>query len=204
MSPLCKDMYLDANGASLAVHRACTKRMRSISRVGLCGHPLFEPFERSELQATRWSSQQALQRIGSREKDPLEALQIFWREFLREEQLDGGIPEVFKQGDDHSGRLIGIGGREDAFPSPLLNNLLQPGRESFDAGLVEFVANNGILVAIPDGQVREDQALVREFPLVERGKEALELLQSTRLRIMDDGEHDLFDLVPHVFDQREE
>src|SRR5215467_8280759 len=158
---------------------------RDLLRVGLCSHPLFEPFERSELQATRWRSQQALQSVGSCEKNPLEAQQVLWREFLREEQFNGGIPNVFKQGDDYSSRLIGIGGREDAFPGPLLDNLLQPGREPFDASLVEFVADDGILVAIPDGQVREDQALVREFPLVERGKEALELLQSARHWIMD-------------------
>jgi hypothetical protein len=27
---------------------------RDLLRVGLCSHALFEPFERSELQATRW------------------------------------------------------------------------------------------------------------------------------------------------------
>ncbi len=56
--------------------------------------PLRESFARSALQATRWRSQHA---------------------FHREEQLDGGIPNIFKQGDDHSGRLI---------------RLLYPGRSS--------------------------------------------------------------------------
>ena len=43
-----------------------------------------------------------------------------------------------------------------------------------------------------------------EFVVVERGKEALEFVEGTKRRIMDDGEYELFDLVPHAFDQRGE
>jgi hypothetical protein len=50
--------------------------------------------------STCWGSQHALQRISSRSDDPLEAGQDVWRASFREEQLDGDIPEVFKQGDD--------------------------------------------------------------------------------------------------------
>jgi hypothetical protein len=63
---------------------------------------------------------------------------------------------------------------------------------------VEFVANDGILIGIPDAQVREHQALVREFLVVECGKEALEFVEGAKRRIMDDGEHELFDLVPRA------
>ena len=108
-----------------------------------------------------------------------------------------GPATVFKQGDDHSGRLIRVGGRQDAFFDPMTDNPLQPGRKAFDSGEVEFVADDGILIGIPDAQVRE-------FPAVERGKEALEFVKGAKSRIRDDGEHELFDLVPHAFDQRQE
>jgi hypothetical protein len=58
------------------------------------------------LQATRWRSQHALQRISTSLGDSLEAGQVGGLAFLREEQLDCSIAKVFKQGDNHSGRLI--------------------------------------------------------------------------------------------------
>jgi hypothetical protein len=91
------------------------------------------------LQATCWRSQHALQRISTSLGDPFEAGQVGGLAFLREEQLDCGIPKVFKQGDDHSRRLIRIGSREDAFFDPLTDDLLEKRREAFASFHVEFV-----------------------------------------------------------------
>src|SRR5947209_474029 len=136
--------------------------------------PRLKFFAPGMLQAPRWRSQYTFQCISTRLDNPLEAGQVGRLVFIREEQLDGGIAKIFKQGNDHSRRLIRIGSREDAFFDPLTNDLLQPRREAFDSGDIEFVAHNGILIGIPHPQVREHQALVLEFPLVERRKEALE------------------------------
>ena len=121
--------------------------------------------------------------------------------FLCEKQLGGGIPEVFKQGDDYSRRLIRIGGRKDAFLNSLMDDLLQPGREAFDSGDVEFVADDSILIAILDTQGCEHEALVRVFPLVKRRKEALEFVEGAEFGIPDDGGNALLDVLPHAFDQ---
>src|SRR5260370_14304157 len=88
-----------------------------------------------------------------------------------------------------------------AFFDPLTDDPLQPGRKAFDSGDVEFVAEDGILIGIPDAQEREHKLFVREFPAVERGKEALEFVEGARCRIMDDGEHKLFGLVHHASDE---
>jgi len=89
--------------------------------------PRLKFFAPGMLQATYWRSQHALQRISTCLGDLFETGQVGGLAFLREKLLDGGIPKNFKQGDDHPRSLIRIGSREDAFPGPLTDNLLEKG-----------------------------------------------------------------------------
>src|SRR6266516_811256 len=168
-----------------------------------CGRdqPQLKFFARSVLQATLLHSQHTLQRIRVCHDDSLEAGQVRGLAFCRKDQLSCSISEIFEQGYDHSGRLIRIGSRENAFFDSLLDDLLQHGSKSFDTSSVEFVTHDGILITVPDVQERQHQALVSSFPVVERGKEALEFVQSRKLGIMDDGEHELGYSLPHAFDK---
>src|SRR6202035_3040173 len=104
-------------------------------------------------------------------------------------------------GGDKSGSLIGIRGRHNSFPGPLKDDILQPGREAFNAGKVKFMTDDGILIAIPDVHIRKHKTLVLDLPLVERSKETLKFFQSTSCRIMNNGEHHLLDLIPYAFDK---
>src|SRR5947208_2260826 len=98
--------------------------------------PLCQVFAPGALQATRLHSHNTLQRISRRlgnSSDPGDSGDL---KLLREEDLSDGIPKIVTQGDDHSRRLIRIGSREDAFLDSLLDDLREPGHDTFDIGQV--------------------------------------------------------------------
>src|SRR5579859_2296490 len=136
--------------------------------------PACEIFTPRLPQATRLHAQHPLQRVSRRLANLSYAREGEVLAFPHQDNLGCGISQIFQQGDDVSGCLVRIGCGENAFCDSLLNDLREPRRESFDSGKVEFMAEEGVLISIPDAQKREHQVEVLSFVLIEHSKKTHE------------------------------
>ena len=84
-----------------------------------------------------------------------------------------GVPHALQQGQDDFASLVRIGSREDTFLNALTDDYGQEWRALFGNRLVHFLADDGVVVGVPDASQLDHIRLVYDSQPVKRGKEAL-------------------------------
>src|ERR1019366_2521392 len=113
-----------------------------------------------------------------------------------------GIAHALQQGHENFASLVRIGSGEGAFPNTLTDDFGEERRALLENRLVNFQANEGVGVCVPDTRQPGQISLVDGSQTVQRIENALEFFDSGKIWIMDDGQEWFFRLLLDPLDER--
>src|SRR5437879_5608138 len=96
------------------------------------------------------------------------------------------IAHALQQGQDDFASVVRIGDGEAALPNTLTDDLGEQRRTLLENRLVHSLADDGVVVGVPDTPQLDHISLVLDSQTVQRIEEALEFFDGGQMRIMDD------------------